>query len=229
MKTVKLLVCTTALVAVVAVSCSQKRTIEGLSSAQIDSVSYFTGVDLGKQLRTGGFELLDLQMMLQGITDELNNRDARYQKDSAQYVKLLHEFKLKSNIVIGSNFLANNKKSADVVELPSGLQYKMITQGNGATPAAEDTVVVHYRGTLISGIEFDSSHKRGTTSKFALNRVITGWTEGFQHLKEGSKAILYIPSNLAYGERLRAPHITPGSTLIFEVELFEVRKAASPK
>ena len=165
--------------------------------------------------------------MMQGIMDELNNKELRYQKDSIQFEMLVNEFKLKSNLYVGKQFLESNKKSADVVVLPSGLQYKIVTEGTGIMPMAVDTVEVHYKGVLIDGREFDSSYSRGRTSSFALNRVIRGWTEGFQHFKEGTKAILYIPSDLAYGDRQRGAFISPGSTLIFEVELFEVRKAAS--
>lgn len=225
MKTVKLWVCTTVVILMAATSCSQKRAIEGITSTQIDSVSYFTGVDLGRQLKAGSLNLLDLKMVLQGMQDEFDNNGLRYQMDSVRFPALFQEFILKSNLQIGKQFLEKNKKNTDVVELPNGLQYKIIARGEGATPVAEDTVVVHYRGTLIDGREFDSSYGRGATSQFALNRVIKGWTEGFQYLKEGSKAILYIPSDLAYGDRKRGQMIDPGSTLIFEVELFEVKRA----
>jgi FKBP-type peptidyl-prolyl cis-trans isomerase len=125
--------------------------------------------------------------------------------------------------------LEENKKDADVVVLESGLQYKIITQGTGAKPAsAADTVKVNYRGTLIDGTVFDSSYDRGEPIQFPLNGVIKGWTEGLQLLNEGTKAILYIPSDLAYGEQGAGRDIGPNSTLIFEVELLEVKPAAQP-
>ena len=121
----------------------------------------------------------------------------------------------------GRQFLAENKTKDGVVELPSGLQYKMTREGTGKSPSATDKVTVHYRGTLLDGTEFDSSIKRGKPATFPLNRVIRGWTEGLQLMKEGAKHTLYIPSDLAYGDRGN-PSIPPGSTLIFEVELLKV-------
>lgn len=106
---------------------------------------------------------------------------------------------------------------------PSGLQIKMITEGKGRQPKAIDTVVVHYRGRLLNGTEFDSSYKRGEPATFPLNRVIKGWTEGLQLLKEGGKAELYIPSNLAYGAQGAGGAIGPDETLIFEVELVAIK------
>jgi len=108
------------------------------------------------------------------------------------------------------------------VTLPSGLQYKILKDGTGKSPKVADTVTTHYRGTLISGKEFDSSYKRGTPATFPLNGVISGWTEALQKMKVGSKWELYIPSNLAYGEN-GPPDIGPNATLIFEVELLEVK------
>ncbi len=121
----------------------------------------------------------------------------------------------------GRQFLAENKTKDGVVELPSGLQYKMTREGTGKSPSATDQVTVHYRGTLLDGAEFDSSIKRGKPATFPLNGVIRGWTEGLQLMKEGAKYVFYIPSHLAYGDR-SIPRIPPGSTLIFEVELLKV-------
>ena len=129
------------------------------------------------------------------------------------------------NMKKGEEFLAKNKTKEGVVELPSGLQYKIIEEGTGEQPSSTDIVTVHYRGTLIDGTQFDSSYDRDEHATFPLNGVIAGWTEGFQYLKEGTKAILYIPSDLAYGPQHRSAEITPNSTLIFEVELISVTKA----
>lgn len=122
----------------------------------------------------------------------------------------------------GAEFLAQNKANDGVVETASGLQYKIIAAGDDVKPTAADMVTVHYRGTTIDGAEFDSSHARGRPATFALENVIAGWTEGLQLIGQGGKAILYIPADLAYGDRSPTTSIRPGSTLIFEVELLAV-------
>ena len=123
----------------------------------------------------------------------------------------------------GEEFLKENATKEGVKSLPSGLQYKVLKEGTGKSPKATDSVVVHYRGTLINGTEFDSSYKRNEPAEFPVNRVIRGWTEALQLMKEGSKWMLYIPSGLAYGDRGAGGDIGPGETLIFEVELLKVR------
>ena len=123
----------------------------------------------------------------------------------------------------GEAFLAANKSKEGVVTLPSGLQYKILTQGTGPKPTASDSVVCNYRGTLINGTEFDSSYKRGEPATFPVSGVIKGWTEALQLMPVGSKWQLFVPSDLAYGERSPAPEIGPNSTLIFEVELLSIQ------
>ncbi len=123
----------------------------------------------------------------------------------------------------GQEFLKENAKKEGVKTTASGLQYKVVKEGDGKSPKATDTVKVHYRGTLIDGTEFDSSYKRNEPIEFPLNGVIKGWTEGLQLMKEGSKYILYIPSNLGYGARGAGGVIPPDATLIFEVELLKVK------
>ena len=123
----------------------------------------------------------------------------------------------------GVQFLAENAKKPEVKTTASGLQYEVITEGNGKSPKATDTVLVHYRGTLLDGKEFDSSYKRNEPIEFPLNRVIPGWTEGVQLMKEGAKYRFYIPSQLAYGSRGAGGAIGPDETLIFDVELLKVR------
>ena len=120
-------------------------------------------------------------------------------------------------------FLMENKAKEGVKTLPSGLQYKVIKDGDGKTPKATDTVVTHYRGTLLDGSEFDSSYKRKEPAEFPVGGVIKGWTEALQLMKEGSKWILYVPPKLAYGERGFPPVIGPNETLIFEIELLKVK------
>lgn len=139
---------------------------------------------------------------------------------------------LTKNKAAGDKFLAENAKKEGVVTLPSGLQYKALKTGTGEKPKADDTVVCNYRGTLIDGTEFDSSYTRGQPARFAVNRVIKGWTEALQLMPIGSKWELYIPSNLAYGEAGSPPRIGPNSTLVFEVEVLGVagkEAAAAPQ
>lgn len=127
-----------------------------------------------------------------------------------------------SSKLIGQAFLAKNMQSPGVVTLPDGLQYKVIKAGQGARPAATDTVTVHYAGKLIDGTEFDSSYKRGEPAKFKVNEVIPGWTEALQRMNKGSVWELYIPAQLAYGENGMPPVIGPNQTLIFKVELLDI-------
>lgn len=122
----------------------------------------------------------------------------------------------------GEKFLQDNASKEGVNTTPSGLQYKIVREGEGRQPSATDTVVVHYRGTLIDGTEFDSSYKRGEPIEFPLNRVIAGWTEGVQLMKEGAEFRFFIPSKLAYGSRGAGRVIGPNEALIFDVELLEV-------
>jgi FKBP-type peptidyl-prolyl cis-trans isomerase FkpA len=127
------------------------------------------------------------------------------------------------NKAAGMAFLAENAKKPNIVTTASGLQYEVLTEGTGASPSASDSVTVHYRGTTIEGTEFDSSYSRGAPSTFPLNRVIAGWTEGVQLMKEGAKYRFYIPSDLAYGSRGAGQAIGPNSTLIFDIELIKVQ------
>lgn len=127
----------------------------------------------------------------------------------------------KAELDLNMEFLKKNKNKPGVQTTSSGLQYKVIKEGSGRSPQARDTVEVHYRGTLINGVEFDSSYKRNQTARFGLHQVISGWTEGLQLMKEGGEFEFYIPSHLAYGDRV-SPNIPAGSTLIFKVELVKV-------
>ncbi|WNB76156.1 FKBP-type peptidyl-prolyl cis-trans isomerase [Methylomonas koyamae] len=126
------------------------------------------------------------------------------------------------NKAAGEKYLADNAKNAGVTTTASGLQYQVFAEGTGASPKASDNVTVHYKGTTIDGKEFDSSYSRGAPATFPLNRVIPGWTEGVQLMKEGAKYRFFIPSNLAYGERGAGRDIGPNAALIFDVELIKV-------
>ncbi len=128
------------------------------------------------------------------------------------------------NKAAGAAFLAENTKKANIVTTASGLQYEVLTQGTGTVaPKATDNVTVHYKGTTLDGAEFDSSYSRGAPASFPLNRVIAGWTEGVQLMKEGAKYRFYIPSELAYGEQGAGRAIGPNATLIFDVELIKIQ------
>ena len=140
----------------------------------------------------------------------------------SERLRQMFESKAQANLEAGQQFLAQNAQREGVVSLPSGLQYEIITEGTGAKPTATQTVTCHYHGTLIDGRVFDSSVLRGKPASFPLNRVIPGWTEGLQLMGVGSKWRLFLPSNLAYGDRHVSAEIGPNSTLIFEVELLGI-------
>jgi FKBP-type peptidyl-prolyl cis-trans isomerase FklB len=154
-------------------------------------------------------------------TDQVKETMAAFEKDMTEKQKVAGE----KNAAEGTKFLEENKKKEGVKTTANGLQYKSIKEGTGAQPKGNDTVTVNYRGTLINGTEFDSSYKRGQPATFPLNGVIKGWTEGLQLMKAGSKYQLFIPPNLAYGDRAVGPDISANSTLIFDVELIGVKPA----
>ncbi len=189
-----------------------------------DKVSYTVGFQLAK-----GFGAdIDFDMMKRGYDDAIAKKKAPL--NEAEMRKAMQDFKKqaadregKTNKDAGAAFLAANKQKEGVVTLPSGLQYKVMSRGNGPSPAATDTVTVHYHGTLINGDVFDSSVDRGQPATFPLNRVIKGWTEGLQLMKTGGKWTFYIPSDLAYGPQRRSEKIGPNCTLIFEVELKSIK------
>jgi FKBP-type peptidyl-prolyl cis-trans isomerase FkpA len=185
------------------------------------------GVDYDKTIMAKGFiaalqgqSQLSMEEM-QVITQSIEAKIREKQTEMAAQAGI-------ANIAAGEAFLAENAQREGVVVTDSGLQYEVLTQGDGAQPVAADTVKVHYRGTLLDGTEFDSSYARNEPAEFPLSRVISGWTEGVQLMKVGSKFKFYIPSELAYGERSTGK-ITSNSTLIFEVELLEVTPAAAPQ
>lgn len=186
-------------------------------SIEIDMESFIAGVKDGM---TNESLLSDqeVQAVLKAITDELRARSTQRREQQAE-----------ANRKQGEDFLAENAKKDGVVTLKSGLQYKVIQDGEGRIPSARDTVKVHYRGTLIDGTEFDSSYKRGNPASFGVNGVIKGWTEALQLMKEGSKWQLFIPSELAYGARGTGNSIGPNSTLVFDVELLEITTPPVPK
>ena len=198
------------------------------SMTETESLSYALGVNLGHNFKSAQLDVIDADILAQAIKDVFAGT-ARFDNEAAEniirgYFETLQAKAGEVNVEAGRQFLVENKTKEGVVTLPSGLQYKILVEGNGAQPTAENTVKVHYHGTLIDGRVFDSSVDRGEPIEFPLSGVIQGWTEGLQYVKEGGKIILYIPSELAYGDRqMPGSIIEPGSTLIFEVELLEVK------
>jgi FKBP-type peptidyl-prolyl cis-trans isomerase len=195
----------------------------------LQQAAYSIGISMGQNLISQGLSL-DFDALTDGLSDALNKRVPKLTPDqmSASFQALEAQMAEQAgeqgavHEKIGADFLAANATKEGVQTTASGLQYKIIKPGEGEAPGAEDTVVVHYKGTFVDGSQFDSSYERGRPAEFPLNGVIPGWTEGLQLLKEGGKAELYIPGDLAYGPRGRG-EIPPSATLIFEVELLEIR------
>ncbi|MEN8136000.1 MAG: FKBP-type peptidyl-prolyl cis-trans isomerase [Thermodesulfobacteriota bacterium] len=198
-----------------------------------DKVSYVLGIDIGTSLRETKTEI-NFDALYRGIEDIMNERDLMLDPEQIEALKLEFAQKLQQeyaarieeagqkNLAEGEAFLKENKDKDGIVTTVSGLQFKVITEGDGPLPAATDRVKVHYRGTLINGKEFDSSFERQEPVIFQLDSVIPGWVEALQMMKVGSKYQLFIPSDLAYGAREVGPDIGPNTTLIFEVELLGI-------
>jgi len=202
---------------------------------QKDKVSYSIGMNWGAQLSQAK-DKIDSEKVSQGMKDGFNSAKPKLTMDEMKQV--ISDFQVamqkeqqakidqagNANKKAGEEFLAKNKKEKGVKTLASGLQYQIIKAGTGASPKATDTVVTHYRGKLIDGKVFDSSYKRGQPATFPVNGVIKGWTEALQKMKVGGKWKLFIPAELAYGEKGPAS-IGPNSVLIFEIELLEIKKS----
>ncbi len=204
-----------------------------------DKVSYSIGLDIGSNLKRNKIDI-NSDTFAAGLKDgmsgakplmteaEMQQVMTQFSKDMQEKTNAARQEAAQKNKAEGEKFLADNKSKPDVKTTASGLQYKMVKDGSGTPPKATDSVVVNYRGTLIDGTEFDSSYKRGEPATFPVNQVIKGWTEALQLMKPGSKYELFIPSNLAYGERGAGADIGPNATLKFEVELLSVKPAAAP-
>ena len=193
----------------------------------MDKFSYAIGLGLGQNLLSMGAQGINVEDFAQAIADVLNRKETAISHNEAReivnkYFAELEEKMNAENIEKGKAFLAENAKKEGVVTLPSGLQYEVITEGNGKKPSATDRVKCHYEGTLIDGTLFDSSIKRGQPAVFGVNQVIKGWVEALQLMSEGSKWRLFIPSELGYGAQQAGEMIPPHSTLIFEVELLAI-------
>jgi FKBP-type peptidyl-prolyl cis-trans isomerase FklB len=192
-----------------------------------DLVSYSLGVNIAKSLKNQGFEDIDITTLNKAISDVLSNQNLQIEEANANkilndYFQNLQERKHSKNIEEGQKFLKENAAKEGVITLPSGLQYKILKEGNGPKPKATDKVTTHYHGTLINGTVFDSSVERGQPATFPVNGVIAGWVEALQLMSTGSKWQLYVPSNLAYGTRGASEQIGPNTTLIFDVELISI-------
>ena len=225
---------------VTAVASAQKAAAEKAVSleTELQKVSYIIGTQIAGTFKTQDIEV-NLDSLMMGLKDALQGKQlALSQEEMKQvYGRFQQQMRAKqaakqkkeaaANLAAGTAFLEANKAKEGVKVLPSGLQYKVITEGTGNTPTAKDKVKTHYRGTLIDGTKFDSSYDRNRPAEFPVTGVIKGWTEALQLMKVGGKWELYIPANLAYGQRGR-PGIPPNSTLIFEIELLEVLKPADP-
>jgi len=211
---------------------AEKSNTQDLKSG-LDSMSYAIGINIATDLQQRGIEDLNLDMMRKGFEDVLKNKPQLLTKEQCGMTlqQKLQEFAQKKSMAMrqnGIDFLNKNKERKEVISLPNGLQYEVLQAGeeNGMKPKAVDTVVVHYVGTLIDGKEFDNSIKRGEPATFPLNGVIKGWTEILQLMTKGSKWKVYIPSELGYGDRGAGGSIPPGSVLIFEINLIDIKPAS---
>ena len=202
-------------------------------SSDIDSVSYAIGIDLGNgyrdQLRQLFGENLNISLLLNAFEDAYLLKPTVIDSKAAgpiiqQAITKSQSKKYEESKKQNSDFLVANAANKDVIKLPSGLQYKILTAGNGAKPRASDQVKVHYEGRLIDGTMFDSSIERGQPATFGVTQVIAGWTEALQLMPVGSKWRLFIPYNLAYGEQGAGQQIPPFATLIFDVQLLDIIK-----
>ena len=193
----------------------------------MEKISYALGLSLGNNLINSGISELDYAKLAKGIQDVLEQNQPELSYQEAQQVintffEALQAKAGEAAIATGKNFLAENAKRPEVVTLPSGLQYEILTKGTGNIAKASDTVKVHYHGTLIDGNVFDSSVNRGEPATFGVTQVISGWVEALQLMPVGSKWKLFIPSDLAYGAQGAGQAIGPHTTLIFEVELLDI-------
>ncbi|MDR1937584.1 MAG: FKBP-type peptidyl-prolyl cis-trans isomerase [Tannerellaceae bacterium] len=195
----------------------------------MDKISYALGLSIGNNFRGLGIKNLLTEDFVKGMNDVLTDTKPEISYEEAKqtiddYFVKLQEERGDINKQAGLEFLRINKQKRGVTELPSGLQYEILTKGEGPKPVASDKVRCHYHGTLINGTVFDSSVQRGEPATFGVSQVIPGWVEALQLMEVGSKWRLFIPSELAYGEHGAGEHIGPNSTLVFDVELLNIVK-----
>ncbi len=208
-------------------SCNNEDISNSELSTQMDSLSYSLGVSVANNLKSSGFETIESSAISAAFNDVFSGNVVKISEEDANaliqdYFMELSQKKSQEATNKGQAFLDENAAKEGVVTTASGLQYQVLTEGQGAKPAASDEVTVHYHGTLIDGTVFDSSVDRGQPATFPVGGVIQGWVEALQLMNVGSKYKLFIPSNLAYGERGAGGSIGPNETLIFEVELLSI-------
>tara|TARA_B100000497_G_C7689273_1_gene418576 strand:- start:1950 stop:2612 length:663 start_codon:yes stop_codon:yes gene_type:complete len=196
-------------------------------NTEMEKVSYSLGVNVAKSVKNQGLESIDSEAIAQAFTDVFEGNELKISEQESnvilqEYFGKLAQKAQSQNVEAGQNFLAENAKRDGVVTTATGLQYEVLTEGSGDSPKETDQVTVHYHGTLIDGTVFDSSVERGQPATFPVNGVIPGWVEALQLMNPGAKYKLFIPSNLAYGERGAGGAIGPNATLIFEVELISI-------
>jgi FKBP-type peptidyl-prolyl cis-trans isomerase FklB len=213
------------------ISCkSQDTSFKDISlNNKIDSVSYYMGLNIAQSVKSQGLDQINAAAIAKAFTDVYSGKKTADDTKQTEaflndYFRGLHLAKAEKEKQAGIDFLEKNKTKAGVITLPSGLQYQVITEGHGPKPLATDKVTVHYAGTTIEGKEFDSSIKRGQPVTFQVNGVIVGWQEALQLMPVGSKWKLFVPSELAYGERGAGDAIGPNSALIFDIELLSIAK-----
>jgi FKBP-type peptidyl-prolyl cis-trans isomerase FklB len=214
-----------ALIAIILVSSCEKGNYNAKLKTEIDSVSYAIGVTIGYSLQDLEMETLNVEAFASAVQDVSHENELKITRDDA--IALLNYFFMEKQFVEvkkeGEDFLAENKTNEGVITLESGLQYKVLTEGTGPVPKATDVVKAHYHGTLIDGMVFDSSMERGEPIQIPVGGVIRGWQEALQLMPVGSKWMLYIPQELAYGANPQpGGPIQPYSALIFEIELLEI-------
>lgn len=222
---------TTGLSLLLVIGCNDKGSLqkEVLLSNDIDSMSYSLGLNVAENVKSQGLTEINADAIAIAISDVMAGQNTMMTTVEAEkylndYFKNLAVAKLEADKQAGMDYLEQNKTQEGVITLPSGLQYKIITEGSGPKPDVKDKVTTHYHGTTIDGVVFDSSVDRGEPASFAVNGVIEGWTEALQLMNVGSKWKLFIPSGMAYGTRGAGPLIGPNATLIFEVELLAIEK-----
>ncbi len=218
------------------VSAQERQTLK----SQKEKISYIIGMDIGGNFKKQSVDI-DPDILARGVKDALSGAKPQLSDQEAREVMTSFEKEMRAkqeeirktvgekNKIEGEKFLAENKSKEGIQTLPDGLQYKVITPGKGKKPQLTDTVIAHYRGTLIDGTEFDSSYRRGQPASFPVSGVIRGWTEAVQLMEEGAKWQLFIPPNLAYGDRGAGQVIGPNAVLIFEVELISIQEKKEEK
>jgi len=219
-----------AVVCFAALFCSNIFAADAKLNTDDKKISYAIGTKIGNDFKRGGLSI-DVEALSMAISDVLGGKILRLdEQEIATAMEMLNKQQMQKQVAVssenkkkGEDFLAANKSKPGVKVLASGIQYKVIKAGSGKSPTKANSVVAHYRGTLIDGTEFDSSFSRGKPATFPVTGVIKGWQEVLQLMKTGSKWQVYIPSDLAYGQRGTGPTIGPNSTLIFDIELIEIK------